>query len=592
MYNAFVFLLIFISLPYLFVWGRNLIWDLYLWQVKEYRFDRLLSQLSFEKTKGVRNPLTTYFSIALFTLIFVFFLIGEIGGQLFLIVVAFFIYWYETFVFLPKLMTKKFFRPNLKSLRNLIIIFLMIGIFALPYLWLVSSIPGAKLNNESIYTDNVVSVSKVVEELTPIVKDDLNIYRPEYLILFFSTIIGIGADLFSPFFLGLLVFITRPIAYFRRKSIISKAINKLSDNPQVRVVAVTGSYGKSTTKEIIFQILSQRFDCIKTEKNNNTDVGIASTILKKLKKSTEVFVAEMGAYKVGEINDCCKVAKPNIGIVTGIDQQHLSLYGSMQAILDSSFEVVECLTPGGLAIYNGDNKHCLDLGKKTKARKQFYYASASNKNPNTSTVSASGLESTKKGLQFKLKYESKEFLVKTNLKVEYNVSNLLAAVLTALELGLDIEEIVKIVNDTEFQVPYLNLLDGQNGVKILDDGYNANFTGFIAALNHLKEYKVGGKKYVFTQGIIELGQEREKTYHTLSKHLLEDSDGIFTNDKDLYFALLDQKLQKDKLIKYIDNVFDFAIYYKTMIKKEDMLLLEGPFPKAVLDKIYLKKHNG
>ena len=602
--KALIFLIIFLTIPYFIVWLRNLIWDLYLWQVKEYRFDRLISQISFEKTKGVRNPLITYFSIGLFTLIFIFFLVGNIQNQLILIVIAFFVYWNESFIFLPKLITRKFFRPNIRSLRNLIIIALMIVVFILPYIWLMGSIPTTEHNIKVVNSDNFLSVSQVVDELTPVVKESLSIYRPEYLILFFTTIFGIGLDLFSPFLMALFILVTRPIAYFKRKSIISKAIVKISDHPKLRTVAVTGSYGKSTTKEIIYQILSQRFNTIKTEKNNNTDVGIASTVLKKLKKDTEIFVAEMGAYKIGEIEDCCKVVSPNIAIITGIDQQHLSLYGSIKAILDSSYEVIECLVPGGLTIFNGDNEYCIKLAEKTKTRKQFYFSSSNveklvshkyerekkdgNKTNSSSShsLSVGDVKESRRGLQFKLQYDSKEYLLKTNLKVQYNISNLMAAILVAIELGLDVKEIVDIINKTEFQVPYLNVVEGINGVKVLDDGYNANFTGFIAALDYLKNLKSSGKKFVFTQGIIELGQEREKTYHELSKQILNNSDGVFTNDRDLYFALLNQN--KNKLIKYIDSVFDFAVYYKTMVSEGDILLIEGPFPKAVLDKIYSK----
>jgi len=481
----------------------------------------------------------------------------------------------------------------------------MLVLFILPYLWVSLSIPANYQGEKVIYSDNIVSVSEVVNELTPVISQDLEIYRPEYLILFFSTIIGIGMDLFSPFFIALFVLITRPIAYLKRKSLISKAIEKMEKLPKVRVVSVTGSYGKSTTKEIIFQIISQRFNTIKTDKNNNTDVGIASTILRKLKKDTEVFVAEMGAYKIGEIEDCCKVTRPNIAIITGIDQQHLSLYGSIKSILDSSYEVIECLSPGGLSIFNGDNEYCIKLAEKTKTRKQFYF-SASNVEKMVShkfdfddkddsksrkgishSISVSDIKESRRGLVFKLQYDTKEYLLKTNLKVQYNISNLMAAILVAIELGLDIKDIVDIINKTEFQVPYLNIVEGINGVKVLDDGYNANFTGFIAALDHLKNLKTSGKKFVFTQGIIELGQEREKSYHELSKHILNNSDGVFTNDKDLYFALLDRK--SNKLIKYIDSVFDFAIYYKSMISEGDLLLIEGPFPRSVLDKIYSKK---
>jgi|GEM_PF-2104658 len=603
--SIYIFLIIFLTLPYFIVYFRNLIWDVYLWQVKEYRIDRLLSSIFIEKLKGVRHSLMSYFKIALLTGIIIAFFTSYVEQMLFLSAVAFFIYWYESMDFFPKLIRKKLHRPNLKSPRNLILILGTFLFLLLPSIWLSLSLPSQNiLNTQGPITDNVLTPAQLARDISPIRHDDTLIFKAEYLILFWVNVFGIFMELMAPIFTGLLVILTRPLAFFKRKSLISQARQKLMDHPRIKVIAVTGSYGKSTTKEILYQLLAPFYETIKTQKNNNTDVGIARTILKDLKKDTEVFIAEMGAYKLGETRDCCYVAPPDIAIITGVDQQHLSLYGSIKAVLDSTYEVVEELKEGGLVIFNGDNEYCLKLAERANTRKQFYFTVDSVEKlvahnydkkrktesghfyPAPDNISVSEIKRTPKGLQLRMRYRQGEYLLKTDLQAGYNIANLMAALLVALELGLPMDKLSKVINNMTFQVPYLNVKEGRNGTQILDDGYNANFTGFIAALDHLKSINVKGRKYIFTQGIIELGSERDSTYKQLAKAIIENTDGTFTTDKDLYDQL--KETDYKYFCKYVPLVFDIPIYFKTAINEGDLILMEGPFPYEVLKQIYAK----
>jgi UDP-N-acetylmuramyl pentapeptide synthase len=151
------------------------------------------------------------------------------------------------------------------------------------------------------------------------------------------------------------------------------------------------------------------------------------------------------------------------------------------------------------------------------------------------------------------------------------------------------KEIVKVINENKFEVPYLNIYEGINNSKILDDGYNINPTGFIAGLNYLEELKLRNKKFLMTQGMIELGDKREKIYKKIAKLIVQKIDCLYTSDKDLYneVKVLDPVF-KATLVK---SVFDFPIYYKHYVKKGDIVLLEGPFPQIVLDKIYIGKRT-
>ena len=468
--SIYIFLICFLALPYFIIYLRNLIWDVYLWQVKEYRFDRVFSQLLYEKVHGVRSMLSTYFKIGLLTLIVVFFISNNSEYLLFFTFMSFFLYWYESMDFFPKLLRKKLHRPDIRSPRNLILITGTVMILILPFFWLGISLPNPA-SNSSINTDNILSPKDLASELTPYLEQGVLILRPEYLIIFWSSVFGIMGELVSPIITALLVILTRPLAYAKRRNILKLAREKLAAHANVKVIAVTGSYGKSTTKEILYQLLSPFYETIKTEKNNNTDVGIAQTILKKLNKDTEIFIAEMGAYKLGETRDCCLIAPPNIAIITGIDQQHLSLYGSIKAVLDSTYEVVEFLNRDGLVIFNGDNEYCLKLAERTKVRKQFYFTvdsveklvahnydhkvrmESGHEYPAPDNISVSEVKETAKGLQLRLRFRESEHLLKTSLKAQYNISNLMAAILVALELGVPLDKLVKVINETDFHVP-------------------------------------------------------------------------------------------------------------------------------------------
>jgi len=139
------------------------------------------------------------------------------------------------------------------------------------------------------------------------------------------------------------------------------AKNKVSKIKNLTVIGITGSYGKSSTKEFLSQILSKKFRVLKTPGNINTEIGVSQFILKNLKTDVEILIVEMGAYRAGEIRRICGIVRPKIGILTGISQQHLALFGSMESIKNAKYELINSLPKDGLAVFNGENNYCLEL---------------------------------------------------------------------------------------------------------------------------------------------------------------------------------------------------------------------------------------
>ncbi|MDP4010399.1 MAG: Mur ligase family protein, partial [Candidatus Spechtbacteria bacterium] len=182
----------------------------------------------------------------------------------------------------------------------------------------------------------------------------------------------VAADLATPFIVLLAVSATQPLFTFLKNKVMQRAAKKREKMQDLLVIGITGSYGKSSIKEILAHILSKKFKVLKTPENINADIGVAQVVLKQLKKEHEVFIVEMGAYKKGEIEKTTKVAQPQISIMTGINLQHVSLFGNLASIQQAKYELVEALPEKGLALFNGDDEHTRALFRQCKTPKRLY----------------------------------------------------------------------------------------------------------------------------------------------------------------------------------------------------------------------------
>jgi UDP-N-acetylmuramoyl-tripeptide--D-alanyl-D-alanine ligase len=598
----FAALIVFLSLPIWIVLIMRLLETVYLWQVKEYRIDRVLSHLRYEGSLSLNDEFELAMRIALLTMLVVYYL-SPLSLVLSTTIVLVIVYYdFRAFSDLRKMLFRKFHRPALKSPRNLLIVVGALLIMALPYVYIVWAMADLRMIPvfQNIAVQNPPqSANQVIWNMPlAIEKDGLTIISLPLLVAIYSLTVGILCDLLLGMIVAGLVFVTAPLSVIRRKLIIRQAQAKIKTLKHLRVVAVTGSYGKTTTKEILAQILATKFKTIKTEKNNNTEVGIAQTILKKITRDTRIFIAEMGAYKLGETKACAEVARPDIALITGIDEQHISLYGNFKAIIDSTLEIVDMLKPGGLVIINGDNEYCLRIAGMITARKVIYFTNYGQQSvigsrelkkmpkatlPRDENMYISDIEEKEQGLAFTIGFHNMLEHVSTNIKARHNVGNIAAAIITASELEIDLKEVAKIVDGIEFKLPYLTSKAGVNNSILIDDGYNINPSGYYAGLDYLAKQKTQGKKWVLTQGFIELGEEREKTYKTAAEETVKNAQALMTTDLDLHIAV--QELNQDFKSVFVESVFDIPLAFTRDIAAQDMVLIEGPLPKQVLDAI-------
>ncbi len=297
------------------------------------------------------------------------------------------------------------------------------------------------------------------------------------------------------------------------------AERRLQAMPGLKVIGITGSYGKTSTKHYLETILSEHFDVLMTPGSYNTTMGVIRTVREYLKPYHEVFIVEMGAKQRGDIKEICDLVHPGIGIITAVGEQHLESFKSIENVQATKFELVDSLPAGGLAVLNDDFPYI--SGRTVENAEAVRYAiSASGGADYVATdivYAPTGTDFTVKGPDgFTLKLH-------TRLVGECNISNLLAAVIVAIRLGVTAGEISYAVDRIEPVEHRLSMKRTPAGVTIIDDACNSNPAGSKMALEVLKMMDTG-KRIVITPGMIELGDRQNDLNMELGRTIAHCAD--------------------------------------------------------------------
>lgn len=304
--------------------------------------------------------------------------------------------------------------------------------------------------------------------------------------------------LYFPLFLIVAQILISPLELYQKEKILIKAAEKLSKLPNLKVVAITGSFGKTSTKDILYTFLWKKYYVVKTPKSFNTSLGIAQTILEDIKENTEVFICEVGAYKIGEIKKIASLIKPTIGIITAIAPQHLQKFGSLENIAKAKFELPQSLEERGVVILNSNYQKIKELASTVSAKAYLYGTEG---DPFYATNIKSGVE----GTSFTIHTPKGEADIHIPLIGEHHVQNFLAAAAAALQLGLklaDIKERAKLLLPT----PHRMEIRRMGNMILIDNSYNTNPISAESSLNLLASFK-DSRKIVITPGFVELGKE-------------------------------------------------------------------------------------
>lgn len=289
----------------------------------------------------------------------------------------------------------------------------------------------------------------------------------------------------------------------------------------LRVIGITGSVGKSTTKEAIAQVLSQRYKTLKSAANLNNEIGLPLNVL-KLTPGHQVAVLEMGFYVVGEIAQLCEIALPQVGVLTNIGTVHAERAGSQEIIAQGKGELVEALPPApeGVAILNYDDPYVRPMKTRTKAR-VFYYGLNPEAHLWADEVEGMGLE----GIRFRLHYKKESIYLRVPMIGRHSVETALRAAAAGLVENLTWDEIIRGLQESQAQLR-LSAVRTKNGALIIDDTYNAAPESTLAALNLLDE--MTGRKIAVLGDMLELGQYEREGHQKVGMRAAQVADVLVT----------------------------------------------------------------
>jgi len=290
----------------------------------------------------------------------------------------------------------------------------------------------------------------------------------------------------------------------------------------IRVIGVTGSVGKTTCKELIAAVLGARYRVLKSPANLNTEIGLPLTLL-YLSEGHERAVLEMAMYGPGEIDLLCRIARPDVGVVTNVGPVHLERLGSMGAIAAAKAELVEALPSGGVAILNGDDPLVAAMARRTRAR-SLLYGQSSQCDLRAADLQGRGLE----GISFRLTYGGQSLAVDTPLPGLHHVYPALAAAAVGLTEGLSLAEIAGALRQARPDLR-LRVLRAPNGATILDDSYNASPQSMLAALGLLAE--LPGRRIAVLGEMRELGAAEEEGHRQVGERAAACADLVLVVGK-------------------------------------------------------------
>jgi UDP-N-acetylmuramoyl-tripeptide--D-alanyl-D-alanine ligase len=305
----------------------------------------------------------------------------------------------------------------------------------------------------------------------------------------------------------LLIAVNNPLAALQQLASVYRTRFKLP------VIAITGSSGKTTTKDFTAGVLAAKYNVLKTTGNLNNEIGLPLMIL-QLEIEHQVAVLEMGMSAVGEITTLCEIAKPSIGVITNIGEAHIELLGSIEAIARAKGELLDYLGSGGVAVLNGDDPRLLEVRKRYPGKAYCYGFNQGD---------IKGLKLSQRGEKsfFRVRFPDKsEGWFKAPLPGRESVSNALAALTVGYILGLSLPQMEEGLAKSQSTAGRLQIMHNQDGLRVIDDSYNANPSSMRAALQVL--FELGGEKTVAVLGdMLELGVTAAEAHLSIGRFAAE-----------------------------------------------------------------------
>lgn len=373
----------------------------------------------------------------------------------------------------------------------------------------------------------------------------------------------------------LMSIITSPIEKGVQNQFLNDAKKRLQEHSRLKIIGITGSYGKTSTKNVVRSILSEKYNTLMTPASYNTPMGITRTIREMLKPIHEVFVCEMGADKVGDITELMNFVHPSIGIVTSIGPQHLQTFGSQENITHEKMQIIEMLPKDGIGILNYDNELIRSYTIKNDVKIITYGIDHEDVD-----YRAINIEYHQNGSSFTVIHGDEKIELTTKLLGKLNILNILSAIACARSLNVSWKEIERGVKEMK-QVEHRLELKKISGLSFIDDAFNANPAGAKMALEVLKE--MPGKRFIVTPGMIDLGSKQAEINKEFGQEMKDHVDTVILvgveQTKPILEGLRSVQFDENNIL-VTDTVQEAFQYIYKNATPSDTILLENDLPDA------------
>ncbi len=356
----------------------------------------------------------------------------------------------------------------------------------------------------------------------------------------------VAAIVFSPVFTAISMAAISPMFWVWKEETMKKAAFKMRYF-KGKVIGVTGSYGKSMTKELLVQVLSQKYKVVATAKNNNSEIGIALTVMKSVHGDEDFFVVEMGAYKTGEIKRSCAIVHPNLGIITGIGDQHLDMFGSLEKIREAKFELIDGLKSRSDGFVGGEDFKLTEAGEIKTFRDHVEFM-----------------------------WEKQKFSVP--LLGKNLVRNVVGVAKVCQKLGFSSSEIASGVARLNPELVYPKVVPGKKGTVVIDNSYNSSLESFLSAIDYLETWG-GYKKIVVTRGMIELGENSIRDHKLVGQELRKVDQVLVISAS--YF----DELNASGNAKLVTNFNLLIRELAGLTSEKTLILFQNLVPRVVIDSV-------
>ena len=357
--------------------------------------------------------------------------------------------------------------------------------------------------------------------------------------------------------------------YDKTRYEISKIVckRKIAKNKNLIKIGITGSFAKTSVKNYLEKMLSTKYRVLATPKSYNTPLGICKAINGKI-DSADVFIAEMGARYMGDIKELCKMVKPNVGVITGIAEQHTQTLGSIENVKTAKNQLIEALPQCGFGVFSVQTPYSKQMYNEAMVNK---FAVGDSENCFVSYVNFKQLNT---GITFEIVADKKHYPVFAPLVGEHNALNICLAVAVSLKLGVEINKILSVIPSLEAVEHRAKLITSRD-ITIIDDGYNANVEGIKHTSKAVDSFS--GFKIAITSGIVEVGKNSQSINFEVGKILAEHFNLIIAVGVNSHCIKLGATLLKAEVIR-VKKTEDAKIIINERAKSGDVVAFFNDLP--------------